>query len=421
MGTEVLNCNHVAASYGDHPVLKDVSFSVQEGEFVGIIGSNGTGKSTLIKCISGLISLDGGTISICGKDHAQMKNRERARMVAVVPQSYYVEYDFTVEDIVMMGRNPYLGMHKKETLEDYEIVNNAMRITNTEMFRGRLYNELSGGERQRVILARAIAQTPDIILLDEPTSALDVHHQIEVMELISELNKTEHMTVISVLHDINMASRFCHRMILLQDGVVNADGTPQEIINRENMEELYDMKLMIRESSMFHKPEIIPIRVIKEKRSRNHLHIHVICGGNGAVRILEELDDREYQVTVGVLNQGSEDWAVCKELGLTCVEESPFTPISEEKQQENLELMKQADIILVADVPFGVSNLRNLEGLEQVPGKIFFHRNSLSNDFTDGKLVPLLKKLGEVKDVTYVGDHDEFLSLLKEEEKNITK
>ena len=415
MDKEILKFEHVAAAYGDREVLKDVNLTLREGEFAGLIGSNGTGKSTLIKCVSGLLPLKRGSIRICGKENAALKNKERAQLVAVVPQSYHVEYDFTVEDIIMMGRNPYLSFRRKESEEDQEIVQEAMRVTNTEMFRGRYYNELSGGERQRVILARAIAQKPRVILLDEPTSALDVHHQIEVMELIARLNEEENMTVLAVLHDINMASRFCKRMIMLQNGVVTADGTPDQVINRKNMESLYQMKLMIRENPLFHKPEIVPIRVMEEKQAKIRRHIHVICGANGAVRLLEELDARGYEVTAGVLNQGSEDWAVCQALDLKCVEIEPFTPVTEEKQQENLEMMKDADIVLVADVPFGKSNLMNLRGLENVSGKIYFHRNALSNDYTAGELVPILENLGKVKKVTYIGDHDEFLNLLKEE------
>ncbi len=415
MDKEILKFEHVAAAYGDREVLKDVNLTIREGEFAGLIGSNGTGKSTLIKCVSGLLPLKRGSIRICGKENAALKNKERAQLVAVVPQSYHVEYDFTVEDIIMMGRNPYLSFRRKESEEDQEIVQEAMRVTNTEMFRGRYYNELSGGERQRVILARAIAQKPRVILLDEPTSALDVHHQIEVMELIARLNEEENMTVLAVLHDINMASRFCKRMIMLQNGVVTADGTPDQVINRKNMESLYQMKLMIRENPLFHKPEIVPIRVMEEKQAKIRRHIHVICGANGAVRLLEELDARGYEVTAGVLNQGSEDWAVCQALDLKCVEIEPFTPVTEEKQQENLEMMKDADIVLVADVPFGKSNLMNLRGLENVSGKIYFHRNALSNDYTAGELVPILENLGKVKKVTYIGDHDEFLNLLKEE------
>ncbi len=421
MNQDILTFSHVAAGYGEKNILEDITLSIKEGDFAGLIGCNGAGKSTLIKCISGLLPLRGGSISICQKEHAALKPRERAQLVAVVPQSYHVKYDFTAEDIVLMGRNPYLSFRKKEGPEDYAIVEEAMRATNTEIFRKRLYNELSGGERQRVILARAIAQKPRIILLDEPTSALDVHHQIEVMELISRLNEEEHMTVLAVLHDINMASRFCKRMIMLQDGGVFADGTPQEVINRENMEQLYQMKLLIRESAIFHKPEIIPVRVMDAPKAKERRHIHVICGANKAVKLLEELDAKGYQVTAGVINQGSEDWEICRELHIPCVEIEPFTPVTPTKQEENLRLIADAPLILVADVPFGVANLQNLVGLENAPGQIYFHKNALSNDYTNGKLIRQLEYLGTKKKVTYIGDHDEFLHLLEKEEKRISK
>lgn len=420
MNAEMLKFSHVAAGYGDREILHDVTLSVEEGDFVGLIGSNGTGKSTLIKCISGLLPLTKGEITICGREQSLLKSRERARLVAVVPQSYHVDYDFTVEDIVMMGRNPYLGFGKREDERDFEIVKNAMEATNTEIFRGRLYNELSGGERQRVILARAIAQQPRVILLDEPTSALDIHHQIEVMELIARLNREEHMTVLAVLHDINMAARFCRRIVMLRDGTVTADGTPEEVVNRKNMEELYAMKLMVRENPLFHKPEIVPIRVMGEEQVGNPFHIHVICGASGAAKIMEELDARGYRVTAGVVNVGSDDWDICHFLDLERVEIDPFTPVTEEDQKRNLKLMEDADVILISDVPFGESNLKNLEGLESRRGQIFFHKNALSNDYTGGKLVRRLEEIGVKKNIVYFGDHDEFLKSLEkmnEEEK----
>ncbi len=144
MKENILEFHQIAAGYGDRQILKDVTLAIREGDFAGLIGSNGTGKSTLIKCVSGLLPLKRGKIMICGRDNTSLKSRERAQMVAVVPQSYHVEYDFTVEDIVMMGRNPYLSFRKKESQTDRDIVEEAMQMTNTAVFRDRLYNELSG-------------------------------------------------------------------------------------------------------------------------------------------------------------------------------------------------------------------------------------------------------------------------------------
>mgnify|MGYP005816308019 FL=1 len=414
MNGEMLKITNVTAGYGEKKVLRGISVSIRKGEFVSLIGSNGAGKSTLLKCISGLLPADSGEIVLCGRDNRGLKPKERARLAAVVPQSYAVEYAFTAEDVIAMGRYPYHSFGKRETGEDEEAVRRAMEATNTLEFRSRLYNELSGGEKQRVILARALAQEPKILLLDEPTSALDIHHQTEVMELITKLNREQGLTVLAVLHDVNMASRYCGRMILLKDGCLAADGEPHQIVTRKNMEALYQMKILIRENPLFHKPEIVPVRVLREQKTRRPLRIHVICGGGGAVKLLEELDDRGYELTAGVVNMGSSDCEICRYLQIPHVEIPPFTPVTEEDQKKNLALMQDAEVILVADVPFGKNNLENLQGLESVKGKLFFHKNALSGDYTGGELVERLQALGSVKQICYFGDHDEFLAMLQE-------
>lgn len=399
----MLSFSHAAVGYGEKLVLRDVSFQITKGEYVALIGSNGTGKSTLIKCVSGLLPLEGGEMQICGKDLRRLKARERARMVAVVPQSYYVDYGFTVEDIVMMGRNPYIDLRHRESKKDREIAERAMELTKTTQFRDRLYNELSGGERQRVILARAITQQPQIILLDEPTSALDLHHQIEVMELIRDLNEKEQITVMAVLHDINLASRFCSRIVILKDGKVKADGTPQEVINRDEMEALYDMKLFVKNNPLLGKPEIIPIRVMDEIPASRPKKIHVICGEKGGVRLLEQLVNMGHHVTAGVLNQGSDDNEICDYLGIRHVEIGAFQPVRPENQAKNLELMRDADAVLVADIPFGEANIHNLDGLEEVKGELYVHENVVNQDFTGGKVQERLEEIRKRKDVKFFG------------------
>lgn len=414
MKEEMLSLEDVSAGYGEKDVLSGIRASVRRGEFAALIGSNGAGKSTLLKCISGLMQPRSGKIIICGRDNAALKPKERARLVAVVPQSYSVEYDFTVEDVVAMGRYPYQSFGKRESQEDADAVRNAMEATNTLAFRKRLYNELSGGEKQRVILARALAQQPEILLLDEPTSALDIHHQTEVMELITELNRREGLTVLAVLHDVNMASRYCCRMILLRDGKIAADGEPSAVITKKNMEALYRMKLLIRENPLFHKPEIVPIRVLREEPAGRPVRIHVICGSDGAVKLIEELEDRGFELTAGVVNVGSGDCEICRYLQIPHVEIPPFTPVTAKAQAKNLEMMRDAEVILISDMPFGENNLMNLDGLEKMKGKIFFHKNALSGDYTGGRLIERLQKLGEKKKVVYFGDHDEFLRRLRE-------
>ena len=399
----MLSFSHAAVGYGEKMVLQDVSFQVSKVEYVALIGSNGTGKSTLIKCVSGLLPLAGGEIEICGKDSRKLKAKERARLVAVVPQSYYVDYDFTVEDIVMMGRNPYIDFRHRESKEDHEIAERAMKLTKTDVFRDRPYNELSGGERQRVILARAITQQPQIILLDEPTSALDLHHQIEVMELIRDLNEKENITVMAVLHDINLASRFCSRIIILKDGKVKADGTPKQIINREEMESLYNMKLLVKNNPLLEKPEIIPIRVMDEEKVQKPLRIHVICGEKGGVRLLEQLVNMGHHVSAGVLNQESDDDEICRYLEIPRIEIGPFQPVSAEDQERNLKLMEDADVVVVADIPFGEANIRNLDGLENVKGELYMNENIKRQDFTEGLLEKRLQEIAKKKKIKFYG------------------
>lgn len=396
MSEIMMDFSHVATGYGTQKIIKDVSFTVEKGDFIALIGSNGCGKTTLIKCISGLLPLMGGTLQICGRDSKSLKPKERAQKVAVVPQTYYVDYDFNVEDIVMMGRNPYVKFGKGNTKEDEEIVDRAMKLTNTDAFRGQSYNRLSGGQRQRVIIARAIAQQPDIILLDEPTSALDTHHATEVMELISRLNQESDMTVLAVIHDINMASRFCKRIILLKDGYVRADGTPEEIINKVNMTEMYQMKLMIRHNTLFDKPEMVPIRVLSTEKDPVSKRIHLICGDASAVQMLEELDSRGHKLSAGVLSPVSDDGIMASQIGIPTVWNIPFTPVTEDLQKENLAMAKEAEILVIPDLPFGELNIRNLDGLEDVPGKIFIHEGVFreDRDYTRGKV--LKKRLEEI-------------------------
>ena len=397
----MLSFSHAAVGYGEKTVLKDVTFQIMKGEYVALIGSNGTGKSTLIKCVSGLLPLLSGEIEICGKNLRSLKPRERAQMVAVVPQSYYVDYDFTVEDIVMMGRNPYLDFRHRETKKDRQIAERAMKLTKTDVFRDRYYNELSGGERQRVILARAITQQPEIILLDEPTSALDLHHQIEVMELIQKLNEEEKITVLAVLHDINLASRFCSRIVILKDGKVDADGTPQEVINRQEMEALYNMKLLVKENPLLKKPEITPIRVMRETKTKIPLRIHVICGEKGGVRLIELLEDMGHQVSAGVLNQGSDDAEFCSYLNIPGVEIPAFQPVQPENQEKNLQMMKDADVVIVADIPFGTANIRNLDGLENLEAELYIHEGIKEKDFTAGRLQKRLDEIQKKKEIHF--------------------
>ncbi len=408
MSETVIQFNDVKTGYGDKEIIKGLSNDIKKGEFVDLIGSNGAGKSTLLKAVSGINPLDGGTITIQGKDNASLTPRDRAKEVAVVPQSFDVDYDFTVRDIVMMGRNPYIGPRDRESDEDRGIVEDALKRTDTLKFADRYFNTLSGGERQKVILARAIAQQTDIILLDEPTSALDLHRQIEVMELIEELNKNG-VTVLAVLHDLNLAARYCSRMLLINDGNIIADGTPKEVMTQKNLKQIYDMKMIIRNNPLFNKPEVIPVSVLKEEQTGKGKKVHLIAGAETATYVIEKLDNKGFTMSAGVVPKGSADYETLSGLGIETITVNPFSPVTIDLQRKNLDLAKDADYIFIADIPFGEMNILNLLDLESLDGEIYIHEHALKSDFTDGRLKKRIDEISEIKPVHIVKDYDHFI------------
>ena len=234
-----LELQNVEVAYGHTVVVKDVTFQVMPGEMVGLIGPNGSGKSTIIKAISRVISLRSGKIFLDGKDVFKMRRGDLARLIGVVPQMSILPSVYTAFEIVLMGRNPHLGLLQYESAKDMAITWQAMERTATQPLAERIVCELSGGEIQRVVVARALAQEPKSILLDEPTANLDIRHQIEILDLIKKLCMENNLMVVIALHDLNLASQYCDRLILINNGTVHAQGTPVEVINSQNIKEVY--------------------------------------------------------------------------------------------------------------------------------------------------------------------------------------
>jgi len=253
---DMVTLNAAGFRYGDEWVLRDISFSVPEGEFMGIIGPNGSGKTTLLKVIDGIFPPGEGEILITGVPGSRFKREELARIIAVVPQDTQMTFPFTVEEVVLMGRAPHLGKLRFEGEKDFHIAHEAMKVTDTLSLARRGMNALSGGERQRVLIARALTQEPRIMLLDEPTALLDIRHQMEFFDLIKALNREQSLTVIAVTHDINLAAHFCDRIILLQAGRICRVGTPREVITETNIKEVYEANVAVDENPMTGKPRI---------------------------------------------------------------------------------------------------------------------------------------------------------------------
>jgi iron complex transport system ATP-binding protein len=252
----MIEANSISFRYHEDWVLQDVSFRVEKGEFVGVIGPNGSGKTTLLKILYRLLSPQKGEILFELVPMRKMDRNDIAKRIAVVAQETQLLFPFSVLETVLMGRSPYLGHLMFESEKDLEIAKKAMEWTKVFPFSERPMDELSGGERKRVFIARALAQEPEVILLDEPTANLDIHHQIDFLDLILTLNRERGLTIVMASHDMNIASEFCDRLILLQDGRIYKMGTPDEVITKENIESVYGCEVWIDQNPVSGMPRI---------------------------------------------------------------------------------------------------------------------------------------------------------------------
>ena len=251
-----IEISDLSFQYGDHAVLKGLSFSVSSGHFTGIIGPNGSGKTTLLKLLARLKKPDAGSVMLEKQALSAFTQNKLARTMAVVAQDTDAAYQFTVEDVVLMGRAPYIKRFQAETLTDYEIVHHALEVTGCTHLRDRYVTELSGGERQRVMIARALAQQPKILLLDEPTSHLDIGYQQEILDLVKRLSTTEGLTVVAVLHDLNLAAYYCHELVLMHEGVIRASGPPGQVLTADNIEDVYGIRVLVSPHPVFGTPQV---------------------------------------------------------------------------------------------------------------------------------------------------------------------
>jgi len=244
--------------YGSEPVLRDVSCTVRRGEFVGIIGPNGSGKSTLLKLMSGYLRPSAGEVLVDGRPVAQHAHAALGRLIGVVPQETVVSFPFTVLEMVLFGRTPHRRGFGFEGADDLATARRALERTDTWSLAGRAITALSGGERQRVILARALAQEPRILLLDEPAAFLDIRHAVEMYDLLRDL-QADGITIVSVLHDLNVAALYCDRLVLLSDGAVAQVGTPGEVITYPTLTRVYGTEVYVAVNDITGALNVLPL------------------------------------------------------------------------------------------------------------------------------------------------------------------
>jgi iron complex transport system ATP-binding protein len=241
----IICAKNICFRYAAKPVLEEVSFALEAAQIVAMIGPNGSGKTTLLKMLNATLFPNSGQVLIEGLDTRHWPRQAIARTVAIVPQESPAIFPFFAEEIVLMGRFPYLRSLAFEDKKDYRIVQDVMARTDSLSFAHRRFNELSAGERQRVLIARALAQEPKILLLDESTVFLDLKHQAQFLSLLRELSRKQHLTVVFVTHDLNLAAQNADQLLLLYNGKKYAIGTPADILTAQNIKEVYDVDVGI--------------------------------------------------------------------------------------------------------------------------------------------------------------------------------
>jgi len=260
----VIKAVNLDLGYGDRLVLKDVNFEITRGEFVGCLGPNGSGKSTLLSALCGLVEPQRGAVLLEEEAIGALPGRQRARRLAVVPQTTEVRFPFTCFEVVLMGRYPHRRPWRRLGETDLRAALEAMAQTSTIAFRERVVTAVSGGERQRVVVARALAQTPEIVLLDEATSSLDVRKKLEIFEVLRELNESLGVTVICAMHDLNLAALYCRRLMFLKDGRLLRDGPTDQVFTSATLRLVYETDMEV----MWHPLHLRPYAVMLPLSSR---------------------------------------------------------------------------------------------------------------------------------------------------------
>lgn len=259
----MISCKNLKVGYEEKVIIENLSLSINKGEVVSIIGPNGCGKSTLLKTLSRIIKHMSGGIYIQNESIKNLKSKHISQKVCLLSQHNDAPGDLTVEELVYFGRIPHKKWYESKTKSDEEIVNWAIENTGLKRYKNTPINSLSGGERQRAYIAQALCQKPDILLLDEPTTYLDISYQLEVMELVREINEKFNITIVMVLHELNQASKYSDRLVIMKDGEIVSDGCPRKVINKETIKQVYKIECDIDNDPISNKPRIHPIQTIK--------------------------------------------------------------------------------------------------------------------------------------------------------------
>ncbi|QRV15209.1 heme ABC transporter ATP-binding protein [Haloterrigena salifodinae] len=364
----------VSRSFGDLPVLENVSLTVDPGEFVGFVGPNGAGKTTLLRLISGALEPDSGTVTVDGVDVHDVPSKRSSQLVSVVPQDTTLSFSFPVRDVVEMGRHPHRSRFSGPTPEDRTVVERALERTRTAELADRPIDEVSGGQRQRVVLARAIAQATPVMLLDEPTASLDVNHQLETLELVREL-VAEGRTVCAAIHDLELAARYCDRLVMLADGEVYRNGRPADVLTGESLSDVFDATATVTRNPITGTetvtafPNDARVGNHSEDESDRRVSVHVLGTGRTAAGVVARLATAGewVDVSVGPVTSGDTAAETARSLEIDRLEVAPFESLSPADLTAFEDRVRNADATVVTESVVdsdGTGTRRLLESVE---------------------------------------------------------
>jgi len=394
---------NVSAGYGATPALRGVGLRVEAGEVVGLVGPNGSGKTTLVRVASRALRPSAGTVLVAGRDPYRSSAREAARLVAVVPQDLAPAFSFTVLEMVLMGRTPYLSPWGGGGPEDWVHVREAMVAASIQHLGDRPVDELSGGERRRVVLAQALAQDAPVMLLDEPTTHLDVRHVLDLLEIVRGLAARKGVAVLAILHDLNLAAAACDRLVVLHLGEVVAEGRPETVVTERLLREVYGVDAEVASDDLSGRPAV-RLRMPAETARPIGRRAHVVGGAGRGAPLLRRLAEAGFEVSAGVLHATDTDALVAERLNLLRVSVPPFSEIDDASAAECRGLMAEADLLVVCDAPYGRGNLMNLRlALEAARGgvrTVLIEQVPIAErDFTGGEATNLWNGLRAIAEV----------------------
>jgi len=352
MSDKLLRTENLIAGYGKHMIIQGINFSVNSGEIVTLIGANGAGKSTLLKTIANQLAPLAGTVYLHEK--AGISERELARIMSVVLTVRIDPELMTCEDVVSSGRYPYTGRLGILSEHDRQKVAEAMEMTHVTELCDNAFSQLSDGQRQRVMLARAVCQEPEILVLDEPTSFLDMKHKLELLMLIRRLAKEKQIGIILSLHELDLAERVSDRILCIRNGKIDRAGTPEEIFQDDYIKELYQISC-----GSYHPATGAELEAVKGKPE-----VFIIGGGGTGIPVYRKLQRQGISFACGVLHENDIEYPIASALASEVIAEKAFEPVSEIQFQKAVAVLRNCRSVICTCTAFGTMNQKNYELLK---------------------------------------------------------